>query len=41
MRHYGSESTPEYNLLNVRTKVHIMYAGLDSLNAPEVNDIYF
>lgn len=34
---YGSRKPPEYNLTNIRTKVHIMYGTHDLLVREEVN----
>lgn len=31
LRFYGSEVPPEYNLSNIRTKIHILYGTNDAL----------
>lgn len=37
LRLYGMETPPEYNLTNVRTKIHVMFGGNDYLIPPQVS----
>lgn len=40
MELYGSTRPPEYNMSNIRTKIHIIYGTNDNFVQPEVELIF-